>query len=142
MQKASEKPSSRKTLCTQNQVIKGKRKCEVSWLALETSRSSGMSGGVIENSGCVCVCAHAWHRPGHPIPRQVYSPFHHTGSLLSQASRPSSHFPRGSHDLLIADLNVRLLTSDGVNALEPPLQIVAGLLQGARVVSVLTLVDV
>lgn len=51
-------------------------------------------------------------------------------------------FPRERHDLLIADLNVRLLTADGVNALEASLQIVAGLLQGARVVSVLALVDV
>ena len=51
-------------------------------------------------------------------------------------------FPRGSHDLLIADPQIRLLAADGVNALEAPLQVVASLLQDARVVSVLTLVDV
>ena len=55
---------------------------------------------------------------------------------------PRAHLPRGSHDLLITDPQIRLLTADGVNALEAPLQIVAGLLQDARVVSVLTLVDV
>lgn len=62
-------------------------------------------------------------------------------ALAASGTRPLP-FPRGSPDVLIADLDVRLLTADGVDALEPPLQIVAGLLQGARVVPVLTLVDV
>lgn len=68
-------------------------------------------------------------------------PLHHTGSL-NQAPHRGSHFPRRSHDLLIADPQIRLLTADGVDALEAPLHVVAGLLQGACVVSVLTLVDV
>lgn len=55
---------------------------------------------------------------------------------------PLSRFPPGSRDLLIADAQVRLLAADGVDALEAPLRVVASLLQGARVVSVLTLVDV
>lgn len=48
----------------------------------------------------------------------------------------------GTHTAVIADPQIRLLAADGVNALEAPLQIVASLLQDARVVSVLTLIDV
>ena len=59
-----------------------------------------------------------------------------------RAPNTRSCFPQGSHDLLVADLDVRLLTADGIDALEPPLQIVASLTQGARVVPVLALVDV
>ena len=73
---------------------------------------------------------------------QIHSPLHLTGSLLNPTLHPHSYFPRGSHHLLIADPQIRLLAADGVNAFEAPLQIVAGLLQDARVVSVLTLVDI
>lgn len=48
----------------------------------------------------------------------------------------------GTHTAVIADPKIRLLTADGVNALEAPLQIVASLLQVTRVVSVLALVDI
>lgn len=64
------------------------------------------------------------------------------GSRLHQAAHVRSRFPRTGRDLLIADLQVGVLAADGVNALEAPLHVVARLLQGARVVSVLTLVDV
>lgn len=47
-----------------------------------------------------------------------------------------------THTAVIADPQIRFLTADGVDALEAPLHVVAGLLQGACVVSVLTLVDV
>lgn len=73
------------------------------------------------------------------VPWQVYSG---SAGLLKQAPHPHAPFPQGKHDLLVADAQVRLLTADGVDALEAPLQIVAGLLQGARVVPVLALVDV
>lgn len=49
---------------------------------------------------------------------------------------------RRTHTAVIADPQIRLLTADGVDALEAPLHIVASLLQGACVVSMLTLVDV
>lgn len=63
------------------------------------------------------------------------------GSLLDQAPHPGP-IPKGKQDLLIADPQVRLLAANGIDAFEAPLQIVASLLQDARVVSVLTLVDV
>lgn len=60
------------------------------------------------------------------------------GEGLVSAARVFS----GTHTAVIADPQIRLLAADGVNAFEAPLQIVAGLLQDARVVSVLTLVDI
>lgn len=61
--------------------------------------------------------------------------------LAASGAWPSSH-SCFSQDLLVANPKIRLLAADGVDALEAALQIVASLLQVARVVSVLTLVDI
>lgn len=87
---------------------------------------------------CVCPCVSSRQEAKYPDSLAGAPSFPTT-----QAAEPDpsshSHFP---NDVLIADPKIRLLTADGVNALESPLQIVASLLQVTRVVSVLTLVDI